>query len=159
MPRHRLIGGVKVNVNVVAWVVGVIALDSASKWWARHQVRDSGRHVLGPLWLRVTYNRGVSFSFSPAGPVFTSLAILIIVGVIAYVGLRAAPGLPTVGLGLLLGGGVANEIDRLLSTSHGVTDFISVGWFPVFNLADAAITVGFVVLLVSMLRGARLVQR
>jgi lipoprotein signal peptidase len=40
-----------------------------------------------------------------------------------------------------------------------VTDFISVGWFPIFNLADASVTVGFIVLMVAMLRGSSLVQR
>ncbi len=63
------------------------------------------------------------------------------------VGLRARGGLATVGFGLLIGGGVANVVDRLSATPHQVTDFIALGSFPVFNLADVAITVGFITLL------------
>jgi signal peptidase II len=71
----------------------------------------------------------------------------------------ARRGAPGVGFGLLIGGGLANVIDRLAASPHRVTDFIAVSSFPVFNLADVAITAGFVVLLVAALRGDRLVAR
>jgi signal peptidase II len=45
-------------------------------------------------------------------------------------------------LGLIFGGAAGNLIDRLSPSLRGVTDFISVGWFPIFNVADSAITVG-----------------
>jgi signal peptidase II len=115
--------------------------------------------MLGPLWLRLTYNSGISFSLHATEPIVTALVALAIVLVVAFVAAQAVPGLPTVGFGLLLGGGVSNEIDRLARIPHQVTDFISVGWFPVFNLADAAVTIGFVLLFVSLLRGSRLVER
>jgi signal peptidase II len=60
------------------------------------------------------------------------------------------------GFGLLLGGGLANVIDRLAANPHQVTDFIALGNFPVFNLADVSITVGFVILIVAALRGEKL---
>jgi len=44
-----------------------------------------------------------------------------------------------------------------LATPHEVTDFIAVGSFPVFNLADAAVSVGFLLLLTAVVRGKRLV--
>lgn len=50
-------------------------------------------------------------------------------------------------------------VDRLTASPHRVTDFIAVGSYPVFNLADVAITAGFVVLLVSALRGEKLLVR
>ena len=157
MPRQRL--DRRVNVNVVVWTLGVCAVDSLTKWWARHHAAGPGRHVLGPLWLRLTYNSGISFSLNATGPIVTTLITLVIVLAVAFVALQASSGLATVGFGLLLGGGVSNEVDRLVHVPHRVTDFISVGWFPVFNVADAAVTLGFVVLFVSLLRGSRLVQR
>ena len=57
------------------------------------------------------------------------------------------------GFALIVGGGVANLVDRLGSARHGVTDFISVGSFPVFNVADSAITIGVVVLGVMAVSG------
>jgi lipoprotein signal peptidase len=50
-------------------------------------------------------------------------------------------------------------IDRLAASPHRVTDFIAVSSFPVFNLADAAITIGFVILLVCAARGEKLLVR
>jgi signal peptidase II len=75
------------------------------------------------------------------------------------VGLNAAPGISAVGFGLLIGGGAANVIDRLAASPHRVTDFISLGSFPVFNVADVCITAGFLVLLITAVRGERLVGR
>jgi signal peptidase II len=51
-------------------------------------------------------------------------------------------------MGLQLGGAAGNLIDRLLM--HKVTDFISIGNFPVFNIADSSISVGVVVLLLGV---------
>ncbi|MGB7104694.1 MAG: signal peptidase II, partial [Acidimicrobiales bacterium] len=79
--------------------------------------------------------------------------------IVVVVGLRANRGAPTIGFGLLIGGGIANVIDRLAATPHEVTDFVAVGSFPVFNLADVAITLGFVVLIVAALRGEGLLAR
>ena len=84
--------------------------------------------------------------------------MLIALGVLV-VGLRASFGLPTYGFGLLIGGGVANVIDRLAASPHVVTDFIALGGLPVFNLADAAITSGFIILFVCAVRGERLLTK
>ncbi len=159
MPRQRLGRGVNVNVKVVAWAAGVSVADALTKWWMRRHVTATGRHVLGPLWWRVTYNSGISFSLNAASPIVTTLLTLAIVVGLASVALRAASGLATVGFGLLLGGGVANTIDRLSHVPHRVTDFIAVGSFPVFNVADAAVTLWFLTLVVTLLRGRPVVRR
>ena len=150
MPRQRLTR--PVNVSVVVLALGVAVLDSLTKLWARHELANGPRHVVGPLWFRLTYNTGISFSINRTGPIWTTLMALVIA-------VQAAPGLATVGFGLLLGGGVANEVNRLVVVPHQVTDFISVGWFPVFNVADAAVTLGFCALIVAMLRGSTLVEK
>jgi signal peptidase II len=56
-------------------------------------------------------------------------------------------------LGLILGGIVGNLIDRL--RLGAVTDFISVGWWPTFNIADSAVVVGAILFAYSLLRLAR----
>ncbi len=157
MPRQRLER--RVNVTVIVWALGVAVVDSLSKLWARHSLMHRSRHIIGPLWLRLTYNTGISFSINRSGPLWTTLIALGIVLVVAFVAAQAAPGLATVGFGLMLGGGVANEINRLVEVPHQVTDFVSIGWFPVFNLADVAVTTGFVLLLWAILRGSTLVER
>lgn len=61
--------------------------------------------------------------------------------------------LQAIGYGLILGGGIANIIDRL--PDGVVTDYFQIGTFPVFNVADSCITVGVFLLLVEMIVGRR----
>jgi len=91
-------------------------------------------------------NTGVAFGmFQEGGGFFTLLAILV-AGVIVYVFPRIPreDWLMRLVIGMMLGGALGNLVDRL--TIGHVTDFISVGTFPVFNLADASISIGAVVM-------------
>lgn len=144
---------------MVAVALVVTVLDAATKIWASHALARHAVHVFGFLWLRLQFNSGVSFSFNSSGPLVTSVVTLVVALGVLVVGLRARPGWPTAGFGLLIGGGAANVLNRLASSPPRVTDFIAVSSFPVFNLADVAITLGFVVLVVAALRGERLLAR
>ena len=129
----------------------VIAIDQAVKAWVR------GSLAVGqtlPLWpgvfhLTHTQNRGMAFSLlEGATPLFT-VAALGVMGVIIFAQVRAGRSLPRLhglALALPLGGAAGNLIDRLW---HGrVTDMFDFRLinFPVFNVADAAITMGVVLL-------------
>jgi signal peptidase II len=153
--RQRLRFHVNFSVVLIALVVGV--LDALTKVWARHVLASHVVHLIGFAWLRLQYNSGISFSINKSGPLLTGIVTIVVAIVIVVVGLQSASGAPTIGFGLLLGGGVANVINRLAERPHQVTDFVALGSFPVFNLADVAITAGFVILLVAVLRGKRLV--
>jgi signal peptidase II len=157
VPRERLTSRPNVTVVVIALVV--TALDAASKIWARHALAQRATHVWSGVWLRLQYNSGISFSFDRSWPLVTTVATVAVAIVVVIVGLQSRPGAPTIGFGLLIGGGLANVIDRVAASPHRVTDFIAVSSFPVFNVADVAITVGFIVLMVAALRGQRLVGR
>ncbi len=157
MPRQRLT--FRLNFTVLAVALGVTVIDALTKYWARRSLAHHGDHVVGPVWLKLQYNTGVSFSIDKSLPLVTTIVTVVIAVVVVVVGLRANYGTPTFGFGLLIGGGVANVIDRLAASPHEVTDFIAVGSFPVFNVADAAITVGFLVLMFAALRGERLLAR
>ncbi len=137
----------------------VTAIDAATKAWARHELAHHSVHVWGVVWLKLQYNSGVSFSINSSGPLVTTIATLVIAVIVLGVGVFANRGLATLGFGLLIGGGVANVLDRLAASPHEVTDFIAVSTFPVFNLADVAITLGFVALMVAAVRGERLIAR
>jgi signal peptidase II len=154
--RKRLIDRINYTVIVIALVV--TAIDALSKVWARHALANHAIHVGGVIWLRLQYNSGISFSFNQSRTLLTTIATLVVALVVALVGLKARRGLPTIGFGLLIGGGVANIVDRLAASPHRVTDFIAPGSFPVFNLADVAITGGFIVLMVAALTGERLLS-
>lgn len=135
----------------------VVALDQWSKSWAQHDLVGVGRrHIVGPVYLSLGFNRGAAFSLGTgATPVIEALAIVLVVGVIAFSRrvTRGGARLPVViGLGLLLGGALSNLGDRLFRHHGGaVVDFIQlVSWWPTFNVADASITVGAVMVVVVL---------
>lgn len=96
------------------------------------------------------YNTGVAFGmFQDANFFFSILAILVSLGIVYYYPkVDEGEWIVRLALSLQLGGAVGNLLDRLL-IGH-VTDFISVGSFPVFNIADSCITVGVAVLLLGI---------
>ncbi len=142
----------------------VIALDQWSKSFVRSSLSFGETWVpfdwLAP-YARIVHwnNMGAAFGIFPQGSlIFTIVAILVALAIIYYfpqvpaseVALRLA-------LGLQLGGAVGNLISRL--TIGTVTDFISVGRFPVFNVADSSISIGVAVLLVGMWNEERAARR
>jgi signal peptidase II len=111
------------------------------------------------LQFRYATNSGGAFSLLTGAPVFFALMAIVVIGGILYAGGRAR-GLPiAVALGLLLGGAVGNLLDRLLRGDQPlrgeVVDFIKVGPWPVFNLADSCIVVGGILLALLLGRPER----
>jgi signal peptidase II len=95
-------------------------------------------------------NSGAAFGmFQQAGGVFTVLAFLVIAAIFYYYPrVERSDWLLRLAMGLQLGGALGNLTDRLMMGE--VTDLISIGNFPVFNVADSSISVGVVVLLLSV---------
>jgi signal peptidase II len=96
------------------------------------------------------HNTGAAFGlFQNMSPVFTVLAFVVAIVIIVYY-----PSVPShewalrLAMSMQLGGAVGNLIDRL--RQGYVTDFVSVGNFPVFNVADASISMGCVVLFIGL---------
>jgi signal peptidase II len=96
-------------------------------------------------------NAGAAFGFAPVGPWFFLVAALAVsVGLIVYV-LREPGDLSADAvLGLILGGAVGNAFDRVIN-GGGVTDFIDFHFWPVFNVADSAVSIGVVLLILGYL--------
>jgi signal peptidase II len=107
--------------------------------------------VLGPLELTLAHNRGVAFGLAGGAGVPLVLVTLVALGVVGYLFARdpARPGM-WVAAGLLAGGAIGNLADRVRVGE--VTDFVAVSSWPPFNLADVAITLGVLVLLLIYLR-------
>ena len=114
---------------------------------------DSGPvHVLGPLRLSLVYNQAGAFGLGGAFVPFLAVAALAVVLAMATTGSATTKPLVAVSLGMLLGGAFGNVVDRLFRGSGGflqggVVDFVDFGFWPVFNLADSAITCGCALLL------------
>ncbi len=140
--------------------VGVVALDALTKWWALATLADRDIELVGSLQFHLVRNTGGAFSTgADYAPVFAVVGV-VVVGVLLVVGRRTASVPSQVAFGLVAGGAVGNLLDRFLREGGGllggaVVDFVDLGWWPVFNLADVGITVGVVLLVLDTSRGPR----
>jgi signal peptidase II len=131
-----------------------VVLDQLTKAWAVRALDDDTVDLVWTLRLRLSFNTGAAFGLGRGlGPLLVAGAVLVLAGLLA-VGTRSVDtAAAAVALGLLVGGAVGNLIDRLLGGHGGaVVDFIDLQWWPAFNVADAAITCGAVLLVVAQLR-------
>ena len=141
--RHR---------TLVITSVTVIVVDLATKVWASSALRDNNINLPGPLDLRLGYNRGVAFGFLNGAP--TALILVLTGAVTVGLALAAWRGtLPALPAGLILGGAIANVLDRAHEGS--VVDMLHSGWWPTFNLADTFLTIGCMLLIVTTLLPVR----
>jgi signal peptidase II len=125
----------------------IVVLDQ----WTKALIRQAiplNTSVMPVAWLapyvQLTHirNAGAAFGLGQGlGKFFVFAAFVAILLIVLYFRhLAAGSAFLRFALGLQLGGAVGNLIDRL--TLGGVTDFVNLGWFPIFNVADSAITVG-----------------
>jgi signal peptidase II len=142
---------------VIAGIASIILLDQLTKSWAVANLADGPRRVFGDtVELVLTRNGGSAFSrFQGITPVLAIGAIIVTI-VLARVLRKANDRLLIIALTLLLGGALGNLMDRIFRApgflrGH-VVDFVAVGWWPVFNVADSCVTIGAILLIVCSLR-------
>jgi signal peptidase II len=136
-------------------MLAVVGLDQLTKRAVERSIVSGETHKLLPgIDLVNTRNRGVAFGFLPG----SHLGVTILIGVallvlLAYFARHSARRLIWLPTGMLMGGAIGNIVDRLRAGS--VTDFVKLplGW-PPFNLADASITLG-ILLLLLLIESAR----
>ncbi len=136
-------------------VAGVVVLiDQLTKWWALNALDEGPIVIIEDFFqFRLTFNTGASFSMlTGAGPLI-AIVVFGVIGLIIFVLGDASRRIEAVSLGLVLGGAIGNLIDRLFRGSGlldgAVVDFIDFSFFATFNVADAAVTIGVMLLLVS----------
>lgn len=130
----------------------VLAADQISKLWVVAVLGPEPYRQAIPLigdWFRLVYahNTGIAFSLFQGTPrLFIVTSLLISAGIVYVYWTRLPRQLPVVqvSIGLIVAGALGNVVDRI--RLGYVIDFIQVGWWPVFNLADSAICVGAVLL-------------
>ncbi|WP_263260269.1 signal peptidase II [Pseudomonas sp. RIT-PI-S] len=143
----------------------VVVLDQAAKYWFDHNLYEGQRMTVIPGlfdWV-LAYNRGAAFSFladHSGWQRWLFSVIAIVVSVVLVVWLKRLGRTDTwlaIALALVLGGAIGNLYDRIV-LGH-VVDFILVYWnqhyFPAFNLADSAISVGAAMLALDMFKSKK----
>lgn len=135
----------------------IVALDQWTKWLVRTNIPFGGSWLPnGWEWLspyaRIVhwYNTGAAFGmFQNGNTIFAILAVIVILVIFYYYPqVERSDWYLRLAMGMQMAGAAGNLVDRL--TVGKVTDFISVGTFPVFNVADSSISVGVAVLLLGV---------
>lgn len=150
------------TATLLAIAAAILTLDQLTKVWAVTQLGDGHAvSVIGDFaQLRLVRNPGAAFSmFTDMTVVLTVIAVTVVV-VIAWVSRKVASLAWAIALGGLLGGALGTLTDRIFREpgpmrGH-VVDFVSVGDFPVFNVADSSITVAAVLIALLSFRGVSL---
>lgn len=136
----------------------IVALDQWTKWLIRSNLPIGARWLpegfewLSPYARFVNWhNTGAAFGMFQGGSmVFTVLAFIVIGAILYYFPqVDKKDWYLRIALGMQMSGALGNLVDRLTQNGR-VTDFISIGTFPVFNVADASISVGTAVLLLGV---------
>ena len=144
------------SVRRLALIIALIVLcDQVTKSWAVSALSDGS--VISVVWtlqFSLGFNSGIAFSqLQNLGPV-VGIAAVVAVSLLIRAMVRAQTALAAYGLGLIVAGAIGNLSDRVFRGKgwlHGrVVDFIDFQWFPSFNIADSAITVGAVLLIASL---------
>ncbi|WHU49933.1 signal peptidase II [Gordonia sp. L191] len=151
--------GAKVLAVLAAIAGTVVALDVITKTLVVALITpgEPVRVIGDTVTLRLVRNSGAAFSMATGYTwVLTLIALAVVAVIIRYAG-RLRSGWWILGLGLVLGGALGNLIDRIFRApgplrGH-VVDFVSVGWWPVFNVADSAVVCGAVLLVILSLLG------
>jgi signal peptidase II len=132
---------------------GVVVADQLVKELVRSGIeRGDARDLFAGVKLVNTRNTGVAFGqLQGAGLIVSLLIAAAVVALLVYVSRNARRPLVWLPAGLLLGGALGNIIDRV--REGAVVDFLKLPHWPAFNVADAAITVGVVMLVYVMERG------
>lgn len=130
-------------------IMGLVGLDQLTKWWvvANFRMFESVELIPGFLSLTRRFNTGAAWSLFEGQTVFFIVLTVIALGlfsVLLWQAYQQQEQAEMIGMALMIGGAIGNFIDRV--RLGGVVDFIDVMIvtydFPVFNVADSALTVG-----------------
>ncbi|MES3029699.1 MAG: signal peptidase II [Pseudomonadota bacterium] len=151
----------KLGWTAYALALFVIIADQLSKHWILFVYDLPSRFsvpIAGPFSLTMVWNRGVSFGLFRADAdlvrwLLSAFSIIVAI-VLAVWARKTERPFMAIGLGLVIGGAIGNVIDRIrFGAVADFLDFQRLGFFPwVFNVADSAITIGVVFLLLDSMR-------
>jgi signal peptidase II len=140
----------------LAVALTVFGLDRLTKYLVVAYVPDNTERgpFLGVLWIQHLQNSCAAFSLcGPNQVAFLAISLVVVGALLVYELQQQGQVWVHVVLGLVWGGVLGNGFDRLLFGS--VTDFLAVHWWPTFNIADSAISVGVAILAVGYLSRQR----
>ncbi|WP_175614808.1 signal peptidase II [Piscibacillus halophilus] len=153
--RIAINGGSKVKYYIITLLI--IIFDQVTKWTVANsmQLYESVQVIPGFFWITSHRNSGAAWGILEGQMWLFYLVTLIVIGVIIYYMQLYKDSYPwlMVGFAFILGGAIGNFIDRIFLQE--VIDFIDLNIFgydfPIFNIADSALTVGVILVIIIML--------
>jgi signal peptidase II len=141
------------RVLAFAIAVVVVLVDRVTTSIAVDHLHDA-RHLWGPFGLALAFNSGFAFSLFSGRALIVTVLLCVGVVVLGWVVARVRTVPLAIGGGLVLGGAVGNLSERIVGGHGGrVPDFITLDYWPTFNVADACVTFGVVIVIVALLFG------
>ncbi|MCP4436842.1 MAG: signal peptidase II [Actinomycetia bacterium] len=148
-PTHRWL------LLVVSAAIVLVA-DQLSKWWAVSELAPDPTkkvEIIGSLQFRYAENTGMAFSQGAGSGRWIGLIVIVIVIALVVFASKVRSKVQVVLLGVVIGGALGNLIDRAFRAEEGwlsgaVVDFIDLQWWPVFNIADMAVVLGGILLVI-----------
>lgn len=144
------------------WVLGaaaaVLLADQLTKWWAVAELENQlPKPVIWKLQFNYAENTGMAFSQGASSGRWIGLIVIAILVALVVFAARSHSRTQVILLGVIIGGALGNLVDRAARAEEGwltgaVVDFIDFQFWPIFNIADAAVVVGGLLLVAFSLR-------
>ena len=153
----------RIALAAYGFAILIVIVDQLTKAWVLSglDLREVGRVMVLPPIFNLTWveNRGVSFGLFGDGSARWMLSVfsIAVAGVLGWWALKADRRLLVASIGLIMGGAIGNVIDRIrFGFVVDFLDFSGTGVFPwVFNVADSAITIGVILLILDSVLSER----
>ena len=151
----------QIRKSLTAVLSATLLLDQITKWLAlEHLENGKAVELFWTLQMRLVRNAGVSFGKGSELGHLVSVVVFVVIVVLVKVAVNSKDRRTAVLYGLIIGGALGNLTDRIFRRSDGflkgeVVDFIDFQWWPVFNIADSAVVIGCLLLVVNGLRSER----
>ena len=155
------------RVLLLSVAAAILLADQLTKLWALRALADGSIHLFWTIRLRLVFNQGTAFGLgSSFAPVITVAAIVVALLLLVLTWSNTRRGVAVLA-GLVFGGALGNLGDRAFRDDGffggSVVDFVDPQWWPVFNVADAAISIGVVLFAIlgvrAGMRGDPLLER
>lgn len=147
----------KKYINAIVIILGVILIDQLSKLFIQRSMElgDSIKVIEDLFYITSHRNSGAAWGMLEGQMIFFYIMTVIVLGLLVYLFMYEAHSrLMQYGIALIIGGAIGNFIDRVLY--QHVIDFIDVYIgtydFPIFNVADSALTIGVILLFIHMMK-------
>ena len=151
----------QIRKSLAAVILATLLLDQLTKWLALERL-GNGKVVelFWTLQMRLVRNAGVSFGKGDGLGQLIAVVVFVVIVVLVKVAVNSKDRRTSVLYGLIIGGALGNLTDRVFRKSDGflkgeVVDFIDFQWWPVFNIADSAVVIGCLLLVVNGLPSER----